>query len=79
MEAIIIGTIAALIVLCVFLLGAICGAKAANLMRPGSTPAESSEAEKQRMREDQAAFESLLAYNADVVYGTNNGMGGKEV
>lgn len=69
MEAIFIGTTAALFVLGIFFLGTAFGSKVAGRNRAEDTPVEPSEEEKRRLQEDQRAFESLLHYNIDVVYG----------
>lgn len=73
MESVIIGTVAALVVLGVFLLGVACGIKAAGWKQSGPSPAKATEEETRRLQEDQKAFESLLQYNIDVVYGNNPG------
>ena len=73
METVIIGTVAALVVLGVFLLGVTCGMKVAGWKQSIPSPEKATEEERRRLQEDQKAFESLLQYNIDVVYGNDPG------
>ena len=82
MEFIVYGAIGAIIVLGSFLMGAVFMAKQQDNRKPQDgasappAPPAVDEAEKQRFMEDQRAFESLLQYNTDVVYGRTENMGG---
>ena len=78
MEAIFIGTAAALTVLLVFILGVAFGSRTAGRSSSHVDPVFPSEEEKRRQQEDQKAFESLLHYNIDVVYGSST-LEGEEV
>ena len=81
MESIFLGAIGALIVLGPFLLGVVIGVKTLGKKQQDSAPAPLTpdEEERRRLLEDQQAFESLLQYNTDVVYGKSNSVGGDEV
>ena len=76
MGLMLIGAAAMLFLMLFFVLGIIFGAK---MTKHTPHAAEPSEADLQRFREDQAAFESLLSFSPDVVYGVNNGLGGDRV
>lgn len=80
MEYIILGAVGAMLVLVPFLLGVVIGMKTLGKKQQGSAPAPltQDEAEKQRFMEDQRAFESLLQYNTDVVYGRTGNLGGED-
>lgn len=81
MESIFFGAIGALIVLGPFLLGVAIGMKLLSRKtqssEPVTRPVAPDEEERRRLLEDQRAFESLLQYNTDVVYGRTDGVGGE--
>lgn len=76
METIMIGALVALLILVSFFAGVRIGAKLAEKRYPAARPDEPSAEEQRRIMEDQLAFESLLHYNIDDVYGLKSAPGG---
>lgn len=76
METILIGAVVALLILVSFFAGVRIGEKLTKDRQPVVPPTDPSEAENHRLIEDQRAFESLLHYNTDIVYGRRSDLGG---
>lgn len=76
METIMIGALVALLILVSFFAGVRIGTKLVEGRQPASRPEEPSEEEQRRIMEDQRAFETMLQYNIDDVYGLKSVPGG---